>query len=186
MLSNLNNNPWNFQEKKSSDYFEDVLKYGWWVIHARGDDRLPCSCVDDNGEPAPFCTLCWGVGYKVVFSKQLVRRSWADAPRSYADLDVLTLPGIQRSTLSDAYYMRATSKPHERDLIIEVDWDRKLNYVQHYGKPAHVNLVSVVTHAEPNRMADFIYYTVAVRNKDTNHEWLNKLTLTLGTELTHD
>jgi hypothetical protein len=174
-IGQFRDNPWNFNEQ-DSNLFEDLLKYGWWVIHGSGNKHKICSCVNDNGEADQFCTLCWGTGSEVTFKKQLVRR------KVYSSQDEATPIGVTPATLANMIYMKASAKPQENDIILEVSWNVTEENIFLYGKPIAVNRVYRIGQVEPLRMGNgFIYFMASIEVKSSNKDWINKLVLNLNT-----
>lgn len=152
-------------------YGHDVL-----VIHV--DNKRACSCYDPvtgspntkvnkKGERIPIkgnCPYCFGTGRSAEIKKYRTRYKDARIPQSNAFMEQL-MPFGEFSVDAKLYYFDKHVKINEKDIIIEVDWEK--------GRPIYRgNGLFEVAHVDPLRYigGEINYYRVYTKSKPINKD----------------
>ncbi len=104
--------------------FKQLLdKYGHYVLIARQNKRIRCTCWNDTTRSANSqCTQCLGTGYLYVLEKALCRSKISNLPETLGRSLSNTEAGIIAS-ISKIFYVQHTVFVSKKDLIYECDWE---------------------------------------------------------------
>lgn len=111
--------------------FKDILKeYGRNVLVLRRNKQKYCSCYNEvTREASRTCGLCLGLGWSYIAEKHTTRSEDEADPAQLVKL--MSSTGIGDVIAGDRqYYFLPNVQATEKDLIIEVDWDR-------FGRPTY-------------------------------------------------
>lgn len=113
--------------------FKTILKeYGHDVLVLRVDKKKRCSCYNEvTLEASRSCPVCFGLGWSYIAERHTCRAEDASIEESL----VRAVKGnIMGHVVSGGrkYFFLPNIKVNEKDLIVEVEWDR-------FGRPKYNN-----------------------------------------------
>lgn len=103
-------------------------EFGINILFVRNCKFVRCKCFDDlNKTGDPNCPLCFGSGYFASIQKLKAIES---STRPYSENNTLTQTPIGVTDQKfEVYYIRHMYTPKERDMILQVTWDKQGNPV---------------------------------------------------------
>lgn len=113
--------------------FKQILEdFGTDILLLRKENKLHCSCFNEvTQEASRDCPICLGLGWMYSAERHTVRIETASSSPALTKL--LVNQGIGDVIVADRkFYCLPTIKATEKDLIIEVEWDR-------FNKPIYNN-----------------------------------------------
>jgi hypothetical protein len=94
------------------------------VLVVRSENKLYCTCYNEvTQEASRTCPICFGIGWGLVAERHRTRSVSSNPAQELSRfLNVADIGEV--SVKRKVYYFKPTMKAKQKDLVVEVSWDR--------------------------------------------------------------